>query len=804
MNKFSKKEKKYDEKAMISLDSLLRWQAVSVVLAAFSVLLYGNTLWGGFVWDDRAAIIGNKDVRGESNIFSILFEHDFWGQDITLVDSHKSYRPLTTLSFRLNHFIHGYSASGYHLGNIIIFAITSVLVYKLATQWIASCYGPLTAALLFTFHPIHVEAVASLVGRADSLCGLFYIATLITYTESIRSKSTSILNNLLQFIPWMILSLMACLSKEIGITIYGILIIIELIEHISQVCKTNSASGSMLTKLLIMVLSLKSVSYMSILRIISSVTSLILFLIMRIRLNGEHKIKKWTMLENHIALLPSLKERILSYAQTNSWYFLKLIFPKYLCFDYGYACIPTIHDFFDIRNLLGFLMMISLLFLGYRSIQHSFRPSLLLGLCLLVIPLLPALNIFFPVGTTLAERLLFIPSIGFCFLIAELFTIDLNYVWHWQYRRSLQFINSNNRTVKLILLYLPATLFLVPIMTLCSIRIVTRNEDWNSEIRIYQSALSVCPHSVKALNNYAWLLMLQPNGQEKSLELTEKALHIHSSYAAATINNALLYSNRREYIRSIVLLQRAVGITTDNGKNLFYVGYGRFLFSESLSSNGYNSHVKFNLLHQVKRNYDDSIQHGFAEPAILHSRGSVSLALNEVDDAIFYLTAALNKSKAARGISNNELAKTDDIIPSHTFNQLGNAYKMARRYNEAAEAYTNALAIGGIDVSIGINLGDLNRQMGKYDSSREVFNGVIKVSNDAILPFSFYNNYGMLEYETGNYEAALQLFEKALRVHETVGTKPNEVSGAESHLQIILNNIKIAQLGIESRRKLIV
>ena len=197
------------------------------------------------------------------------------------------------------------------------------------------------------------------------------------------------------------------------------------------------------------------------------------------------------------------------------------------------------------------------------------------------------------------------------------------------------------------------------------------------------------------------------------------------------------------------------------------------------------------------------MRHGFAEPALLHSRGSVSLALNELDDAIFYLTAALNKSAAAHG-NNNEPASSDDIVPSHTYNQLGNAYKVARRYDEAAEAYTSALAMGGIDVSIGINLGDLYRQMGKHDSSREVFSTVMKLSNGSMLPLSFYNNYGMLQYETGDYEAALQLFEQALRVHEAVGVNPNEVSGSESHLAVILNNIKKTHQGIESRGKRLV
>jgi len=306
------------------------------------------------------------------------------------------------------------------------------------------------------------------------------------------------------------------------------------------------------------------------------------------------------------------------------------------------------------------------------------------------------------------------------------------------------------------------------------------------------------------VNNCAWQFMLHPGGQERSLTLTESALQMHHSYTAAITNSALIYGRRGEFIRSIIMLQKAIDTSTDfGGRNLFYIGYARFLFSESLSNTNHFAQIKLNLLHQAKNNFDDSIRHGFSDPSVLHSRGSVSLALNEPVDAILFLTAALNKSNAHRSISKNGLTDSDDIIPSHTYNQLGNAYKVARRYEEAAEAYNNALSSGDIDVTIAINLGDLYRQMGKFESSRETFNRVLEGSNNAILPLSFYNNYGMLEYDTGSYRQALELFKKALGVHETVGSSPNEVSGLESHLQIIMSNIEKAQKGIESIEKFV-
>ena len=69
-------------------------------------------------------LTSNKDVHGTTSLTELLL-HDFWGQDITLSDSHKSYRPITTLTFRLNHALHGLDACGFHVGDV-----TYISLYK--------------------------------------------------------------------------------------------------------------------------------------------------------------------------------------------------------------------------------------------------------------------------------------------------------------------------------------------------------------------------------------------------------------------------------------------------------------------------------------------------------------------------------------------------------------------------------------------------------------------------------------------------------------------------------------------------
>ena len=66
-----------------------------------------NSLHGDFVMDDSAAIVKNMDLRSNMTTLSDVFTNDFWGTPIHTEDSHKSYRPLTVLTYRFNFYLHG-------------------------------------------------------------------------------------------------------------------------------------------------------------------------------------------------------------------------------------------------------------------------------------------------------------------------------------------------------------------------------------------------------------------------------------------------------------------------------------------------------------------------------------------------------------------------------------------------------------------------------------------------------------------------------------------------------------------------
>ena len=610
------------------------------ILVVFTWCLYWNTFSSGYVWDDRAAIVSNQDVQ-RTPIWEI-FSHDFWGQDIMHVASHKSYRPLTVLSYRVNYLWAELDPYWFHVGNVLIYIATVCMFYLAARRWI-SVDGSRIGALLFAAHPVHCEAVSSLVGRADCLSGLFFVSALILYSDGlgrlrIQSKKSSMSSFRNTAVTWSYFLLAhvsgfaACLSKEIGLTIFGLFVVFEVIyvsslshklpQHflrnevelsretemsaadkekvlmyeechrwvfwinkrevshnkplsfyikeellilknnlsfsylLSMVLSTPAVIVSTLNYLqniwipqqeirlkncddevvmqspLSSIIRLKDKNHKSFrdcilwftkfpsgvyLRIGLHVVSLVSVLIFRSHLHGDTQLYSWTIMENSISLESSFVTRVLSYAHTHYMMLLKLLNPitPHLCFDYGHYCLPIVRSVFEAINILSLGTYCVIIYWILDALLLA-RRTTLFGLLFFLLPLVPALNILFPVGTTLAERLLFVPSMGISLLVGEYFAHSLSYVWepvgaHWAS------IASRSKLIKSHTVSSPMTLnafakmvmyvTLVPILLVMAFRVVDRNTEWKDEFSIYNSALQVCPNNYKALTNTGMLLL---------------------------------------------------------------------------------------------------------------------------------------------------------------------------------------------------------------------------------------------------------------------------------------------------------
>ena len=78
-------------------------------------------------------------------------------------NSHKSYRPLTVLTFRLNYALSGLDPAAFHITNVLLHAVTCVLFFLLANKYFHDVRASFVAALVFAVHSVHTEAVCSTV-----------------------------------------------------------------------------------------------------------------------------------------------------------------------------------------------------------------------------------------------------------------------------------------------------------------------------------------------------------------------------------------------------------------------------------------------------------------------------------------------------------------------------------------------------------------------------------------------------------------------------------------------------------------
>ena len=201
--------------------------ASALGVAAVALATFANSLHGDLVFDDFKAVTENPDVVTHAPLGTIL-RHDFWGTPISSFGSHGSWRPLTTLSFRLNHELHGAAPFGYHIGNVALHMLVSLLFHLmlhrivLPTDLSAATFG----AALFAALPVHCDAVASVVGRAEVLSAAWFFVGLSVYAPaalgapSVATQSACVLAAVAA-------GLAATLSKEQGFTMFGLCVALE-------------------------------------------------------------------------------------------------------------------------------------------------------------------------------------------------------------------------------------------------------------------------------------------------------------------------------------------------------------------------------------------------------------------------------------------------------------------------------------------------------------------------------------------------------------------------------------------------
>lgn len=364
-----------------------RWRGLAgPSVALFAILSSAIGIVNQYTYDDRYIIQLEPSTHTLHRWWQV-FASSYWPKNA----GGDGYRPITILAFKIQWVIGHGNPAVFHAVNILLYAAVSVLVFVLARRLL-----PLWAAWLvgasFAVHPVHVEAVANVVGQSEMLVALAVIAATILYVNDRLREGGGAAGALRpSTIVWIVLLYaFGCLSKEHGIVLPGILLAAEL-----TVIDDRSSLRDRIVRLRPFYLGMAAVA--------------VAFLAARSFVLSGRPLGGFEPFLPFSALRISSTDRALTALGVVPQWIRLLYWPVRLSSDYGPPEIDIAQGV-SIVQLPGLLLLVGILALGVLLRRR--QPAIAFGIAIVCVALLPSSNFILPAGIVLAERTLFLPSVG--------------------------------------------------------------------------------------------------------------------------------------------------------------------------------------------------------------------------------------------------------------------------------------------------------------------------------------------------------------------------------------------------------
>ncbi|XP_062051007.1 protein O-mannosyl-transferase TMTC1 isoform X4 [Lepus europaeus] len=615
--------------------------------------------------------------------------------------SHKSYRPLCVLTFKLNILLTGMNPFYFHAVNVVLHClVTLVLMYTCDKTVFKSRGLGFVTALLFAVHPIHTEAVAGIVGRADVLACLLFLLAFLSYNRSLGPCHAAGCFPPTASPVFLLLSLFlgtcAMLVKETGLTVFGVCLIYDLFSVCHQQEKPYLTASSNRHFLVTMRPFLK--------RAVLVISYVTVILSLRLWIMGG-SMPLFSEQDNPASFSPYILTRFLTYSYLLAFNVWLLLAPVTLCYDWQVGSIPLVESVWDVRNLATLLLAVVMALLtlhclaAFKRLEHK---EVLVGLLFLVLPFIPASNLFFRVGFVVAERVLYMPSMGYCIL----FVHGLSKLCTWLNRCGATTLMAS--TVLLLLLF--------------SWKTVKQNEIWLSRESLFRSGVETLPHNAKVHYNYANFLKDQGRNKE-AIYHYRTALKLYPRHASALNNLGTL---TRDTAEAQMYYQRALQLHPQHNRALFNLG--------NLLKSQEKKEEAITLL-------KDSIRYG---PEFADAYSSLASLLAEQE-----------RFQEAEEIYQAGIKNCPDSSDLH--NNYGVFLVDSGSPEKAVAHYQEAIKLSPSHHVAMVNLGRLYRSLGENSAAEDWYKRALQVARRAEI----LSPLGALYYNTGRYEEALQVYREA-------------------------------------------
>ena len=449
---------------------------LGLALGLVTLLTYSNSFEAGLTLDNKVVLAQDPRIREwNGQNLRLIFQENYWWPYV----ASDLYRPLTTLSYLINYAVLGNGArvAGYHWVNFLLHWANAWLVLVILHRLTARLGVALLAAALFAVHPVNVESVTNIIGRADLLAAFSILAGGWCY---LRAAGVSGLRKL----PWLGgVALIACagvLMKESALMIGAFVLLYDWLwrwpelpgatwrERLPAAAREFGLKGW-----------------------IALVPAVCLLLWARHRLLYASPVYGQLFVDNPIAYAGAFPG-FMTAMKVIGRYLSLLVLPGTLSCDYSYNQIPlfgeTAHWWEDLSAWVALAVVAALIWAAVRG--RRVHMLFAWGTLFFLLLLLPTSNLFVPIGSIMAERFLYLPSLGFC-LVAALALEPMG--------GALARLGVKNPR------WQPWAARALPALVVAgfALRTHVRNADWRDDLALWKSAVAAAPDSFKTHKGYA-------------------------------------------------------------------------------------------------------------------------------------------------------------------------------------------------------------------------------------------------------------------------------------------------------------
>jgi tetratricopeptide (TPR) repeat protein len=427
-----------------SLALRVRQWLVVLALCAVTLLAYSNSFSAGFTFDNKGLLLQDPRIRAATpqNI-GLIFQKTYWWP----YGESGLYRPITTLSYLFNYSIlgNGDQPAGYHWINFLLHTGNVLLVYALALRLMRKLWPAVFVAAVWAVHPVLTESVTNMVGRADLLAGMALLSGFWMYLKSAETQGR---RRWAWLAGLMAATTVGVFSKESAVAIPGVMALYELTWW-----KERRQGRALLLGCLAIWPALEAMWYV------------------RTAVFAKVLTPEFPFWDNPLAGAGFWTAKLTA-IQVMARYLGLLVWPARLSCDYSYAQIPLATG--SPQDWLAWTAVAAVAAAALPMFRFNRPVFFVAGLAF--VTFLPTSNLLFPIGTIMAERFLYLPSIALavCVVLA---------------------LYAAGRRAGLARL---APVALCLIVAAFTARTWARNSDWRDDVSLMTAAAETSPNSYKS------------------------------------------------------------------------------------------------------------------------------------------------------------------------------------------------------------------------------------------------------------------------------------------------------------------